>query len=140
MSVDERLRTTLRDAAGGHALDEEQALRAVRARVPQPTTGTDPVDVEERPRPPARGPRVLAGLAACALLAGAVALPFALRSTRHDAATGAAASGGCGHAVATGYRSTAVVRLPQEAEGSSGPRLAYALPIFAGLVLATWWH
>lgn len=25
-------------------------------------------------------------------------------------------------------------------EGSSGPRLAYALPIFAGLVLATWWH
>ena len=25
-------------------------------------------------------------------------------------------------------------------EGSSAPRLAYALPIFAGLVLATWWH
>jgi prepilin peptidase CpaA len=25
-------------------------------------------------------------------------------------------------------------------EGSSGPRLAYALPIFAGLVLATWRH
>jgi prepilin peptidase CpaA len=25
-------------------------------------------------------------------------------------------------------------------EGSSGPRLAYALPIFAGLVVATWWH
>ena len=25
-------------------------------------------------------------------------------------------------------------------EGGSGPRLAYALPIFAGLVLATWWH
>src|SRR5262245_44534788 len=25
-------------------------------------------------------------------------------------------------------------------EGSRGPRLAYALPIFAGLVLATWWH
>jgi prepilin peptidase CpaA len=25
-------------------------------------------------------------------------------------------------------------------EGSSGPRLAYALPILAGLVLATWWH
>lgn len=25
-------------------------------------------------------------------------------------------------------------------EGSSGPRLAYALPIFAGLVLTTWWR
>jgi prepilin peptidase CpaA len=25
-------------------------------------------------------------------------------------------------------------------EGSSGPRLAYALPIFAGLVMATWWR
>jgi prepilin peptidase CpaA len=25
-------------------------------------------------------------------------------------------------------------------EGSSGPRLAYALPIFAGLLVATWWH
>jgi prepilin peptidase CpaA len=25
-------------------------------------------------------------------------------------------------------------------EGSSGPRLAYALPIFAGLVMATWLH
>lgn len=25
-------------------------------------------------------------------------------------------------------------------EGSKGPRLAYALPIFAGLVLATWLH
>jgi len=25
-------------------------------------------------------------------------------------------------------------------EGSSGPRLAYALPIFAGLLLATWLH
>ena len=25
-------------------------------------------------------------------------------------------------------------------EGSRGPRLAYALPIFAGLVMATWWH
>ena len=25
-------------------------------------------------------------------------------------------------------------------EGGGGPRLAYALPIFAGLVLAAWWH
>jgi hypothetical protein len=25
-------------------------------------------------------------------------------------------------------------------EGSGGPRLAYALPIFAGLLIATWLH
>src|SRR3954471_5561330 len=130
MGVDERLRSAVRDAAGGHALDEERALQAVRARVPRPTTmpmstgSVDPVDVVERPRRPARGSRLVALLAACGILAGAVALPFALRSPRTRAPTPPpAASGRCGHDVTRGYRSPAVVRMGQEAPRTSRPRL-----------------
>src|SRR5690242_12419987 len=99
MSVDDRLRTALRDAANGPALDVDHALQTVRSRV-------ETVDLVERPRPPARGPRVVAVLATCALVAGAVALPFALRSTREHTSAPAAASGRCGHDVTKGYRST----------------------------------
>lgn len=117
MSVDERLRIAVRDAADGHVLEEERALRAVRARV-------ETVDLEERPPRPARGPRLVAVLAAGAIVAGAVALPFALRSARDDApVAAAAASGRCGHDLNSGYRSTVVVRMVQEAAGTTGPRL-----------------
>lgn len=118
MTVDEQLRAAVRDAASGHGLDEEHALRAVRAQV-----RVDPVDVEERLPRPARRPRLVAVLAACGIVAGAVALPFALRSPRDHPAVPAAASGRCGQELTSGYRSTAVVRMAQEAPGTTGPRL-----------------
>jgi hypothetical protein len=128
MTVDERLRTALHDAVRAHPLDEERALRAVRARVPH----LEPAEIAEN-RVSARVPRVVAAFAACAVIAGAVALPFALHSTRTPSAP-AATSGRCGHTVTTGYRSTAVVSMPQEALGTRGPRLLTA-PVPTALAL-----
>src|SRR5579862_8059512 len=120
MSVDDRLRTALRDAANGPALDVDDALGDVRARV-------ETVDLVERSRPPARAPRVVAVLAACALIAGAVVLPFALHSTRDHPTAPAAAAGDCGHDVTKGYRSTAVVQFGR-VSGTGAPHVVFTEP------------
>jgi hypothetical protein len=123
MSVDEQLRTAMRDAASHEGLDVERALRVVRARV-------ETVDLMEHPRPRARAPRVVAALAGCVLLAGAVALPFALRSTRARTPASASAPGRCGHAPKSGFRSTAVIRFAQT---SRGPHITFTEPVHTAL-------
>jgi hypothetical protein len=119
MNFDSRLRDELHEAVDGHDLREEIALQHVKSM--QPTEWSDfAVVALEDPtsphRPHARAQRLVGVLAACALLAGAVALPVALRN-RPPAARAAAAP------VTTGYRSTATVRIgpaPSHPSPSSG--------------------
>jgi hypothetical protein len=106
MTVDERLRSRLRDAATGPPIEMDDALRTVHARL-------DAVDLEDRAQPRARGPRLVAVLAGCTLLAGAVVLPIALQSSRDRAPVASSAPGRCGHTLTKGYRSTAVVRIAE---------------------------
>jgi hypothetical protein len=124
MDVDERIRGALREATSDHPLDLEHALRAVRARVPTV------VETVERRRQSARLPRVVAVLAVCALIAGAVALPFSLRSTSDHAA----APGRCGHAVKSGYQSAALVRFPR-VSATGVPPVVFREPVQAALAL-----
>ena len=110
MTFDSRLRDELRRVVDGHDLREEVALRQVKAA--QPTSWADftvvaledDLAVRRSPRGPAQ--RIVGAVAASALLAGAVALPVALRNRPRPAVPPAA-----GQSVTTGYRSTVTVRI-----------------------------
>jgi len=109
MSFDHRLRDGLRQAVDGHDLHEDIALQHVKATQPiewaDMTVGA--LDDLTAPRlPHARTQRIVGAVAACALLAGAVALPVALRNRPRDRAPRPA-----GQSVTTGYRSTVTVRI-----------------------------
>jgi hypothetical protein len=109
MSCDSRLRDGLRQAVAGHDLREEIALEHVKATHPTGwgdfTVGT--VEDLAAPRSQhARVHRIVGAVAACALLAGAVALPLALRNR-----AGGPAPRPASQPVTTGYRSTVTVRV-----------------------------
>jgi len=108
MSCDSRLRDVLREAVAGHDLREEIALEHVKATQPVEwddfTVGAL-ADLAAPRSQHARAQRIVAALAACALLAGAVALPVALRNRSRRPAPRTASQ-----PVTTGYRSTVVLR------------------------------
>ena len=114
MSFDSRLRDELREAAHAHDLREDDALHRVKATPPAEWADLGVVALEEVPRSHRRGQQVVGALAACALIAGAVALPVALRSRSRDAAPAAA-----DQPVTTGYRSTVVIRVGEAPPASS---------------------
>jgi hypothetical protein len=119
MSFDSRVRDELRQAVDGHDLREEAALRQVKSTRPTEWAGFTVVALEDdlaaRHSPPRRVQRILGAVAACALLAGAVALPVALRNRSRSPAPHAA-----GQPVTTGYRSTVTVRIgPPPAQPST---------------------
>ena len=120
--IDSHLRDELRRVADGLDLREEVALQHVKAT--QPTDWADFAVVasttrllhRSRAHPHATARR---RAPACALVAGAVALPIALRDRPSDSAPVAA-----GQPIATGYRSTATVRVgppPSQTPSSSQP-------------------
>jgi hypothetical protein len=112
MSFDSRLRDALRHAVDGHDVREDAALEEVKAAQPTEWADFTVVAIEDvlasRRSQHARAQRIVGAFAACALLAGAVALPVALRNrprppTPHTA----------GQPVTAGYRSTVTLRIGQ---------------------------
>ena len=94
MSFDDRLRDELRKATESHAIDADAALRRVKSPEAAPIGvpgANDPAVVplveEDAPhRRQVRARRIIGVAAAIALIAGAIALPFALRDNPHDTA------------------------------------------------------
>ncbi len=110
MSLDSRIRDELRAVTSSHDLDEDAALRAVKDRAARANVNVVPLEDGNEPRRPlARSQRLVGALAAAALIAGAIAVPFALRDRSRETATPSEAAGGSG----TRYRSTVVIRVDE---------------------------
>lgn len=89
MSFDDRLRDELRKATESHAIDANAALRRVKSSDPNRPDDTVLVPLVDEVAPrrrQVRARRVIGVAAAIALIAGAIALPFALRDRPHDTA------------------------------------------------------
>jgi hypothetical protein len=94
MSFDDHLRDELRKATESHPLDADDALHAVKSTQPAGATASstsEPAvvaleDVDLPRRHHVRARRLVGVAAALALVAGAVAVPYALRSHPHDTA------------------------------------------------------
>jgi hypothetical protein len=119
MNFDSRLRDGLRQAVDGHDLREDAALHEVKAT--QPTESADFAvgsleDLVSQRSQHARTQRIVGAVAACALVAGAVALPVALRNRTRGPAPSTA-----GQSVTTGYRTTVTVRVGLAQSQSSTP-------------------
>src|ERR1700730_11444894 len=89
MSFDDRLRDELRKATESAAIDADAELRRVRS--PDANAADEPVvvplvDADAPRRRPVRTRRIIGVAAAITMIAGAVALPFALRDRPHDTA------------------------------------------------------
>jgi hypothetical protein len=119
MTSDSRIHDVLRHLVDGHDLREELALQQVKAAQSTDWADFTVVALEDdlvarRPRH-GRAQRIVVAVAVCALVAGAVALPIALRNRPRPSPPATA-----GQPVTTGYRSTVKVRIgPPPAQPST---------------------
>ncbi len=118
MSFDSRLRDALRQATDAHDLRDGDALQAVLATRADRVRIAGLEDVDPPRRVHARSQRIVGAVAACALLAGALAIPLAVRDRSRDAAPPAAGSSSSG----ARYRSTVTIRVA-EAPSSPSPSI-----------------
>jgi len=140
MSFDSRLRDGLRQAVDGHDLREDAALQEVKAA--HPTEWADFTvggleDLVSQRSQHARAHRIVGTVAVCALLAGAVALPVALRNRPRPPAPRPA-----GQSVTTGYRTTVTVRVGPAPSHPATPTtqplgITLAAPVQLALASAT---